>query len=225
MKKDTGLTVADQSKSSVIAKNESDFSGGTEREISVASKEDQNKLVTTLTETLKEEARQKLQQQLSGKEQFLPESLKNNIVDKKFDKDVGSETDNLSLAMTLEFSQVSYTQDDLDTFFEEYMKNLVTDQYEFNAEKSRFDVKKVDQDNDKITFTANYHAYLLPKIDISTFAKSFAGISRSKLDELVTGMKDKKIIGYDITHTRQLPFTKNKLPVKASNIEVKVVPN
>lgn len=225
VKKDTEFSIGNESKNAVSAKNDSDFGGGSERQVSVASKEDQDNLIKTLTKNLAEQGRQKLQEQLGSGEQFLDESLKSNIADKKFDKNVGDETDNLALNLTLEFSQIAYNQEHLNKFFEEYMKEQISDQYEFDPSKSRFDVKKVEQDSDgKITFLANYHAYLLPKIDVSPFAKEFAGLSKSKLEERVLGMKDQKIVGYDVSYRRQLPFMKTKLPLNAKNIEVKVVP-
>lgn len=225
VKKDTEFTVGNESKGAISAKNEADFGGGTERQVSVASKEDQDNLVKTLTKNLEDQARQKLQEQMGPGEQFLDESLKSNIADKKFDKNVGDETDNLALSLTLEFSQIGYNEEHLNKFFEEYMKEQISDQYAFDAGKSRFDVKKVEQSEDgKITFLANYHAYLLPKIDVSPFSKEFAGLSKNKLEERVLGMKDQKIVGYDVTYDRQLPFMKTKLPMNAKNIEVKVVP-
>lgn len=225
IKKDTEFAVDDTTKSSVVAKNEVDFSGGTEREIAIASKEDQEKLVKKLTDTLKEEARQKLQSQIGGGDQFLDESLKANIIEKKFDKETGEETDNISLGLTVEYSQVGYKEDDLNKFLEQYMKKQITDQYDFDSSKSYFNVKEAKQAEDgSITFTANYHAYLLPKIDVSPFAKAFAGKSKGDVEKLVSEMKESKIVGYDLRFKRQLPLFKNQLPLNPKNIEVKVIP-
>lgn len=225
LKGDTEFTVGNNTTSSVYAKSESDFSGGTEREIAVVSQSDQNKVVDALTKKLAEEAKNQLQSQLGDSEHFLTESLKSNIVSKRFDKEVGDESDNLNATVTLEFSQISYKQSDLDSFFNEYMSQQLSNEYLLDTSKSYFTVDKTDiNDDGSLTVSAKFFSYLLPKVDISSLPETYAGKNAEQLKEAVSGLADKKIIGYDIHFERKLPFLSSSLPFNKDNIQINIVP-
>lgn len=224
IKKDSDFKVGDNSSGSYSAKNNADFSGGTEREIDVVSKEDQQKLLTSLTDELKSKAKTDLEAKIPPSEKLLTESMKDNIVEKVFDKDVGDESDNLSLKLKVEFSALSYKADDLNNFFKQYITEQVPGDYDFNEGKSYFDAKDTKfNDDGSVLINALYHAYLLPRLDLTDFKKSILGKSKSDLDKVVKSMSDKGILGYELNYLRKFPILGSNLPFLSKNIEISVV--
>ena len=209
--------------SDLEAKNDKDFSGGTERDIDAVSKDDQSELLKSLTDELKKEAKEKLQDQIEPSEKFLDQSLKENTVDKIFDKEIGEEADNVALKLTFEVTQTAYKDDDLYQFLNEYVKNQVPTDYEFESNKSSLNVASTEVKKDgSVIATINYRAFLLPKIDINEFRKKIVGKSTNQLEEAIKSLADKHIIGYQLSY-RKLPMV-NLLPFLEKNIQVNVIP-
>jgi hypothetical protein len=217
------LTIEDTPVSSAIAKSDEKFSGGTEREISVVSEEDQEGLVLGTTSEIQEKAREQLSSQIGPDEKYLEESMAENVVEKTFDAEPGEETDLVTLDLVLEVSQTSFKVDDINRFLKEYMQKQMKEGYTLNAEKSFFKVIDSEEDEDgNVTFSANYHAFLVPDVSLDGFKEQVAGASTQKLESLVKEFTDNHIIGYEITKTRSLPFLGSRLPFSKNNIQVEI---
>lgn len=209
---------------SYAARNETAFSGGTKREITAVSSEDQEKLLKNLIDELKTQAQEELKKQLTPNEEFLEESLKENVLEKIFDKDVGEETDNFTLKLNLEFSQTGFSNEDFNTFLKSYILEKIPPDFEFDQEKSHFKVSQSRvKDDGSVTFTADYKAYLLPKLNLAEFKKEIRGKSIKETEDKVKLLLEKNIIGYKVSFERNLPFLGSKLPLWEQNIKVKIV--
>lgn len=209
---------------SYAARNETVFSGGTKREITAVSSEDQEKLLKNLIDELKTQAQEELKKQLTPNEEFLEESLKENVLEKIFDKDVGEETDNFTLKLNLEFSQTGFSNEDFNTFLKSYILEKIPPDFEFDQEKSHFKVSQSRvKDDGSVTFTADYKAYLLPKLNLAEFKKEIRGKSIKETEDKVKLLLEKNIIGYKVSFERNLPFLGSKLPLWEQNIKVKIV--
>lgn len=210
---------------SYAARNETAFSGGTKREITAVSSEDQEKLLKNLIDELKTQAQEELKKQLTPNEEFLEESLKENVLEKIFDKDVGEETDNFTLKLNLEFSQTGFSNEDFNTFLKSYILEKIPPDFEFDQEKSHFKVSQSRvKDDGSVTFTADYKAYLLPKLNLTEFKKEIRGKSIKETEDKVKLLLEKNIIGYKVSFERNLPFLGSKLPLWEQNIKVKIIP-
>ena len=105
--KDETFSVGNFAKAEVDAVATSDFSGGSSRQISVVSLEDQEDLDKQLTEELMESASTKLPQGLSEDKFFVSEALIATPSAKTFSGKVGDEADNVKLSLTLDVSGLS----------------------------------------------------------------------------------------------------------------------
>ena len=223
IKKDTELKITDYDSNALIAKNDEGFSGGTERQITVVSEQDQNNLVKSLSVELTEQAQTELQSKVLGSRIFLPESLQEHIIEKKFDKKSGDEANIVSLEMDLEYAQTSYDKERIDEFLREYMKDKIDQGFTLDTDKSYFTVLETKTDEDSTTFTARYTAYLLPEIDTASLNKELAGKSIHDLEKKVNELSGNNIIGYEIEHEQRIPFL-SFLPMRQKNITIKIVP-
>src|SRR3989344_709649 len=223
IKKDTELKITDYDSNALIAKNDEGFSGGTERQITVVSEQDQNNLAKSLSKELTEQAKAELQSKVLGSRIFLPESLQEHIIEKKFDKKSGDEANIVSLEMDLEYAQTSYDKERIDEFLREYMKDKIDQGFTLDTDKSYFTVLETKTDKDSTTFTARYTAYLLPEIDTASLNKELAGKSIHDLEKKVNELSGNNIIGYEIEHEQRIPFL-SFLPMRQKNITIKIVP-
>ena len=225
VKGDTEFAVADFPKTTLLAKNDAAFSGGSEREITVVSAEDQKSLLAALIEELSNEAKDKLASQIPEDEEELDESLNENVVEKRFDSDVGDESEQLTLDLTLEFSQISVKKTHIDQFLSAYVAEGIPEGYELSPEKSSFAVSEPEKsDENTFTFTALYHGVLFPTIDTESLPGTFTNLTVDELDGKVQNMTQNNIIGYALRETRTLPFFSNRLPMNKNNITVTLVP-
>lgn len=103
----------DFSSSLFLAKNEAAFSGGTSRQISVVSEEDQENLEEELKEELKKKAKDELALELSLSKKPVWEMLKIEVKSRKFDHEVQDEASELNLDLTVKAEVVVFDKKDL----------------------------------------------------------------------------------------------------------------
>lgn len=99
--------------SSFLAKNESAFSGGTSRQISVVSREDQEKLLAELEDELIKNAKEELKKKIGLGEILVWETFGKKEKTKKFDHEIQEESNELSLDLTLEGEALAFRKSDL----------------------------------------------------------------------------------------------------------------
>lgn len=170
------FTVAKFSKSDYVAKNEEAFSGGTSREVQVVAKKDQEKLLKDLTDELKNKALGELQTKVDSGEQLVNESLTSKIIEKKFNRNIDEEADELQLNLTINFSALAFNQDELKKLIEERVISTVPEGFEYKRENSdiTFSLKEFTKEGRAI-FIAHFKANLYPKLDPEAIRNGLAG--------------------------------------------------
>lgn len=217
------FTIADFAITTYAARSNADFSGGSEREISVASLQDHNKLLNKLQEELVTEAKSKIGLEIGSDQRLLEESLNTNVIEKVFDKDVDEETDNLNLKLNLEISATSYKQADLNNFLAAFLKENSREGFTLSPEKTALAVTEKElQKNGNLLLKGKYTAYLIPQIDTEKVRKELAGKYLDDLPENLRRFVADGIIGYEVTFLRKVPFFKNRLPALPRNIKTTV---
>src|SRR5207253_2787063 len=95
------------------AKNDSAFSGGSKKQVTVVSKDDIVKLKASLLKSLQDKGGEELAKSANNGEFVLPIILNASVTKTKFDKNVGDTAAKTTLTGTVSFSGVSYNNDDL----------------------------------------------------------------------------------------------------------------
>ena len=102
------MTIAGYSEDKLVAKSEGNFSGGTSKEVTVVSSDDQKRLLASLISSLRKEAQQKLQEKLP-KKKLLEEALSEEIVKKSFNKNINDQANEFSLNLTAKLLEPAAT--------------------------------------------------------------------------------------------------------------------
>lgn len=212
------LSVAGFTTVQVTAKAEGNFSGGTSKEATVVSSDDQQKLLASLASNLRQQAQQKLQEKLPEKK-ILAEALSEDIVKKSFNKNINDQASEFSLNLTAKYKGIAFEDKDLKIIVSKLVITQVPDGFQLNLEdtETQADVSKVEKDG-KLIFLAKFKAKLTPKIDTDSVRKRIKGKGVSEAAQILKGMEN--VLGSEIKISPKLPGLLQRLPMLSKNIKI-----
>lgn len=216
----SSFTFKDFPETSYSAKNNQSFQGGTSREVSAVSKEDQTKLETVLSDELISKAKQQLLQKLDSNEKLLDPLMEKSVTSKKFSSDVGSEAKEITLNLSIKLSAYSFKDSDLLTLAQ---NNLSTAPLGFSQDKGKTDIKIEEVKTDKkgnLSALASVTSFFMPVIDTNNIKRELVGKPYSQIDS--TLKKIENVAGYKIIEDTALPLLNNRLPFSSQNLNIVV---
>jgi len=215
----TEFTFKDYSVSSLIARNDTAFSGGTSRSITVISRADQDTLVKQLSAELVEKAKTELSASVSGNEKLLDNTVKTTVTEKKFNQEINEEAKELKGSITIAVTGYTYSEDDLFTLLPQIVGDEMTQGYVLQKDKSTVTVDSVTTKKEKTTLAATYAVTIVPSVDSETVKKQLAGKTIKEATDFV-----KTITGIDsLTASVQWSLTPGRLPKNPSALSVTFV--
>ena len=214
------LSVSSFSSSQISAKAEGNFSGGTSKDVTVVSSEDQQKLLASLASDLRKEAQQKLQEKFPGKK-ILEEALGEFIVKKSYSKNVNDQASEFSLNLTIRYIGTAFEDKDLKRIVSKLVTTEVPVGFKLNLEdtETQADVSKLEKDG-KLIFLTRFKAKLLPKLDTDKIKNQIRFKSPSEVSNILKSMEN--ILSSEIKITPNLPSLLQRLPILERNITIEV---
>lgn len=217
------FTVGSFEKSEVEAKNETAFSGGTKKEVTVVSKDDVSKVTEEIVKNLEGKAKDEIVQKVSSEKSVLPIFLSTTLTKKEFSKDVNDEASSLTLKATVLYQGISYKKEDLRFISSELLQNSLKDMV-IAQEGIAYDVKTLKQKSDKeVLATLKIKASLLPKLNNEEIAKQIKGKTFEEAETML--MKLPQAADVRISLNPGLPFLPKILPKTSNNIKLVVKSN
>lgn len=205
--------------SSYTAKNNDALSGGTSRQVSVVSSADQEKLLESLSNELKEKAKDELYQKIGSDEKILDESINISIGSKKYDKNVDTEASSLSLALVAKIEGLSYNTADLNELAKDVLVNNMPPGFEFSGDSTSLKIDDFSiQKDGSLTAKAIVGASLLPTLPLEKIQKDLSGKTVSEAEDYLRN--ERNITGVEFNIRSPLPFGKKTLPLRPSNIHL-----
>lgn len=220
----TKLTISSFDITDLIAKNDNPFSGGTRKQVTVASKDDQNKLEGDLIKQLENKAREDLQKQIGQNKIMLPAFVSNSISKKSMNAKIGDEANQVTLTGIVEYQGISYDKDDLVKFSKSLLSKDVSINQEIdysNIKTAVLDIKKINEE--EIEANLNIKALLLPKISKNKLTNDLKGKSFKTAEDLL--LKLPQATDVRIKFSPNFPFLPKNLPMKEKNIIIKILIN
>lgn len=214
------LTAANYSTDKLVTKAEGNFSGGTSKDVTVVSTDDQQKLLAVLTSDLRKQAQQKLQEKLPQKK-ILEEALSEEVVKKSFTKNVNDQASEFSLNLTVRYKGTAFEDKDLKMIVSKLVITQVPSGFDLNLDdtETQADVSNVEKGG-KLIFLARFKAKLLPKIDADKVKNQIKGKSVSQAADSLKSIEN--VLGSEIKITPSLPGILNRIPILTKNIKVEV---
>lgn len=218
----TEFIIVDFSTSSYSGRNEQAFSGGTSREVSSVSSFDQESVVTTLSEELKEQAKKELASKLATGEKLLDTSLSAEVVSRKFSHEVGAQAAELTLNLVMKYQGVSYQEKDLLIPMEKIVAANILPGFEFRPEYAIINFSELTsrENNEVFHFKTTINAKLFPKIDTEKIKREVAGLPITALESYTKEVPN--ISGFEIAFRSPFSLFRDKLPKSPKNITLEI---
>lgn len=204
--------------SSLAAKNDNAFSGGSKKTLTVVSKGDLEKLRKDLPKNLEQKARDEISKKGDNNITVLPTFVDVVLEDPKFDKDVDEEAKEVKLTATVSFKGLAYNNSDLENFDKSILKDSYSQDISFAQGGLKNELKNPEVNEDKeIQADVEITAGLLPKIDNSEVVAKLKNKSPKDAREIIS--KIPQVVDSEIKYSPNLSFLSsiyNKLPTKTS---------
>lgn len=219
---ETSFSVSNYSPSDIEAKNESAFSGGSSREISAVSEEDQEKLEQELIDELKDKAREEFNERVAGNKFLIEETLTSTPSARTFSDKVGDETKTLKLTLSLSTAVLVINKETLFELSEEMLRDSIPEGFVLRSEQINTEFEYQGEVDGRYELETKISANLLPEVDPDKVKEQIIG----KYPALVRNYLIDDIPGF--SHA-EISFNKPKFPGKLGtlprlkkNIEVEI---
>lgn len=186
--KDESFKVANYPKAEVDAQAVSAFSGGSSRDISAVSPEDQKTLEESLIQELTEIAKKNLLRNLSSEEIFIDSSLETTILSRVFSNKVGDEAENLKLTVSLRAKGFSVARGDLVALSQKTLEENIPAGFILRDDQLSFEFEPGESDEEKKAFSLRIIANFLPKVNRESIIKQIRGKSPTSVQGYLTSI-------------------------------------
>lgn len=170
----TEFQIANYSKSTYVAKNETGFAGGTKKEIATVSKKDKSELLAGLIDEIKSESQNELTGQNQDKKIF-SETIEVKPIKENYSVDAGTEAESVSLSVDAQVKAMAVTETDYQNLLAAILSSKVPAGFSANGQNIKSEIKNVQTDEGKISFDINFSATLTPQTDKKQFLEMVAG--------------------------------------------------
>ncbi len=213
------------STSGVVAKNDTAFSGGTKKSLTVISANDISKASDDLISSLEEKAKKDLLSKDGNGKTILPTFLSTTLSKKDTDKNVGDQASSVTLTATVTFESIAYSQDDLKQIANTLLKDKITDHMTLSNGGIHPELEDVtpDKSGSSAKATLKASAGLLPQVNKTAIAQRLSGKSVSQLKSLLSDIN--QLDSVDVVLSPNLFFLPKILPRLSNHIGITVSAN
>lgn len=214
----TKFTVSSFEPSLIEAKNESPFSGGTKKEVTVISREDANKLKEEIVSSLEAKAKEEIARQVDSERAVLPAFIGKSLTKQELSKDIGQESTSVELKGTVSYRGVSYVKKDLQDLLRQLLEKNLQDML-LGKKEIAYEVKDLKLKNDsQVTAAIQIKAFLIPKVDGKNLLGELAGKPFEDTEKILLNLP--QVADVRISLRPGIPFLPKILPRNPSNIEL-----
>lgn len=213
--------IANFTTSSFSGKNDFALGGGSSRETSSVSRDDQKKLEEELLAELEGQVKNQISGQIGDSEKVIGESAKVDVTKKSFSAAVGDEAQTLKLNMTGEGRVVVVAKAKLNEKLLSALSSKVSQDFVLLPENVTVGFDQPEEEKTGILkLGANVVGNLLPKVDTRKLAKEISGKSPARVREKLAALPG--FARTTIKLTLSPPFFSN-LPQRAERIVIKIL--
>jgi len=216
----TKFTVEGFSSSSVEAKNDVAFAGGSKEEKKIVASADLKSLEEKLLEDLFEDAVNASKSKVGSDEQIISVLLDSSIEEEDYSAKAGEEATSLELNATVKYTLGVYKKEEAEKFINDARGGGAPEGFVISDEDSQITLSEIDQSDDKITGKLKYEVLYKPDVKLDNLTKEVAGkTSASAIEHIkeIQGVSDAAIV-----FKNKLPLLPAILPVNTSHLELKL---
>ncbi|MBI2621082.1 MAG: baseplate J/gp47 family protein [Candidatus Levybacteria bacterium] len=211
---DTKFTV--EGSTSVAAKNDKPFSGGTKKEVKVVAKKDLDKLASDLQKDLEGKAKEDIKKKAQGNSLVLPNFISVEFDKKSYSKDVDDEASEVSLTAVISFKGVSYKKEDMALFVKDKLSD--GEELEVDADSIKVNAANLKEEDGGATAKLEITASLVPKLSHKEIAQKIKGNSVREATAKLSRIDG--VIKVDIKLFPPIPFLPERIPFSSGKIKI-----
>lgn len=221
----SGTTFTIGTITNVAAKNDSAFSGGSKKEVTVVSRTDQENLTKTLLDKLANVAKDEILKEESLEEKKIVDTaLTQEILEKKFSKNVDEETSKFSLFLKAKFKTLRFSEHELQSLFENEVREAIPQDFVLKADSMNVSFGNTRLNRDKsVSSQVKIGANLLPKIDEKNIKGNIRGKSPEAALQILGTVPN--VSDYKIKVSPIFPLLPRLLPWRIENIRIEILEN
>lgn len=217
----TNLTVSGFGQNDVLATVDSALSGGTSKDITTVTADDQKRLLAEVASSARKKAKETIQGKLTGDFKVLEEGLQEMITKQSYSKAVGDQASEFNLTLNASYKGTAYSDTDLKTMVAKSIETTVPEGYQLNLAdtETQAAATKIEKDG-KLIFTAKFKAKLVPKIDLEKVKKDIAGKSLEEAGVILRRIEN--VVGTSFEFNPKIPRLLQRVPILTRNIAIEV---
>lgn len=218
----TNLSVANFSQDQVVARVDQALSGGTSKDVTVVTADDQKKLQAQVVDVARKKAQEELQVRIVDK-RVIAEALVPVDGQYNFTKRVNDQASEFSLSASVRFRGTAYRDADLKVIVSKLVETNVPEGFELNLNETetQADVSKVEKDG-RLIFMARFKEKLIPKFNLDELKNKIKGKSVKEVAETLKNMEN--VLESNFKLSPPMPGPIARLPFIARNISIVVSP-
>lgn len=216
----TKFSVTGFSSTSVEAKNDTAFAGGTKEEKQIVANADIKALEEKLLDELFENAITAARAKVGADEEIISVLLDSTIEDKNYSAKVGDEATLLELEATVRYTLGVYKKAEAEKFINDAKGGQVPEGLVISEEDSKISLGDIDQTGTRITGQLVYEVLYRPDIDIDSIAGEVAGKTSNSAIEYLKGIEG--VSDATVIFRNKPPLLPSILPVNEAHTEVKI---
>lgn len=206
---------------SLAAKNDSAFSGGSKKQVTVVSEDDLNKLVEDLPKSLEDNARESIKGKVDAGKTMLNTFVDETVDDKSFDKKEDEQANQVTLKGTVIFKAASYTNSDIEAFASSLFDSKDNKIQSSNLEISAKNI--VVEKNNDVNADLTIKAKIFPRVDKNSILKQVQGTSLQKAKNILSNLN--QVTNVEISFSPNIPFLPKVMPRNSKNIILNLTSN
>ncbi len=219
----TNFTVNGEETADYFAKNESAFSGGSKKELTVVSAKDLEALRSEAEKGTLEKALAIVTEKIESNVLLIKSPLATELDGEKFSKKEGEEAKSVSLTGKLVYTFGTYAKEDLAEFVQQMAQNEVPDEYRYIDDQSEIQVTDVKVEDETVTGKLTINAVFGPTIETSKILGNLQGKQIKKAEQIVEELNG--VSDYTIIRRNAFPIFPSYLPFNSKNITITIKTN
>lgn len=213
------FSIKDTSTGILMGRNEKAFTGGTSRDVTVVTRSDYDTLVTSITAELIDRAKTDLASLVSGKEKLIDSTIKTSVSEKVFREELDQEAKELHGKVTVAVSGISYSEQDILSFFSKTMSQTIPSGYIISEGRTRATiVSGAVNKNNTISMDARIKGIALPTVDSNELKKKLSGKTITEAQSIIQNLGGMQSAEFSF----QRNMGSRRLPIHFNNISITV---
>lgn len=216
----TKFSVEGYSSTSVEAKNDVAFAGGTKEEKKIVAEEDLSSLEDSLIEDLFENAVSAAREKVGDDEEIISVLLDSSIEEENYSADAGDEASSINLEATVKYTLGVYKKEEAEKFINDARGGEAPEGLVISEEDSQISLNEIDQTGDRISGKLVYEVLYRPDTKLDNLSNEVKGKTVNGAIEYVKSLEG--VSDASVVFKNKLPLLPSILPVNGNHIEVKL---